>query len=80
MNLKKWKLDHLFEYLDELQDTRASQHTALLEFRFGDYFNPTREKLNWAKQHTRQNIVHDIEDVMCEIERREPGTFITFCK
>ncbi len=80
MNLKKWKLQHLYEYLDELQDTRASQHTALLEFRYGDYFSPTRDQLAWAKKHTRQNILHDIDDVMCEIERREPGTFNTFSK
>ncbi len=79
-SIKRWSIKQLHEALEELQDARASQHTALLEFRYGDYFSPTRDQLAWAKKHTRQNILHDIDDVMCEIERREPGTFNTFSK
>ncbi|QNJ31514.1 hypothetical protein SynPROS91_01136 [Synechococcus sp. PROS-9-1] len=80
MNYKKWKLQHLLEYLQDLQDTRASQHTALLEFRYGDYYNPEPEHLKWAMSYTRQHIGQDINDLMCEIERREPGTFTTYAK
>lgn len=79
MNLKKLKLQHLWDYLDDLQDTRAGQHTALLEFKHGDYYGPTAEQLRWAKKNTKQ-ILYDIDDVMCEIERREPGTFTTYTK
>ena len=62
----------------ELQDERAMQHTALLEFKTGDWYGPTKEQLDTANRITRDGIGHMINDVMCEIEKREPGTFTTY--
>ena len=78
--LKRWKIEDLWDYLQDLQDTRASQHTALIEFKYGDYFNPTEDQIIEAMHVTRKGIGSAINDVMSEIERREPGTFITWWK
>ena len=78
MNLKRTKLDNLWLLLEELQDFKASQESALLEFKYGDWYGPTAEQLKWARSQTQPDISHQISSVMCEIERREPGTFITY--
>lgn len=76
--LKKQSLKQLHELLDDYQDTRASQHTALLQFKTGDWYEPDPEDLAEAMRYTRQHIGQTIDDLMCEIERRDPGTFITY--
>ena len=71
------KLDLLWHMLEDLEDTKASQTSALLEFKNGDWYGPDPKELAWAKAISSKNCDHLISAVKCEIERREPGTFIT---
>ena len=78
MNLKKTKLDHLYLMLEDLEDAKALQETALLEFKYGDWYAPTADQLAGVRTYTREHIGQDIGDIRCEIERRNPGTFIRY--
>lgn len=76
MNLKRTKLDKLWLMLDDLQDYKAAQESALLEFKHGDWYAPTADQLRDARLNTSRSIAEEISSIMCEIERREPGTFL----
>lgn len=76
INLKRIKTSDLEQELMELQLFRAGQHTALVEFKEGDYYMPTPETLKWARVNEGQDVHFFIDAIMCELERRNPGTFI----
>ena len=78
MNLKRTKLDNLYLMLEEYEDYKAAQESALLEFKYGDWYGISAEQLAGAREYTREHIGQDIGDIRCEIERRKPGTFIRY--
>lgn len=75
-NLRRASIATLHEDLMELQQFRADQHTALVEFSTGSMWAPTREELAEARTYESEELHYQIDAIMCELERRNPGTFI----
>ena len=76
MNLKRKSAQFLWSLLEDLRDMESGVPSAFLELKYGDWYSPTPDQLREARAIS-PDVATEISAVMCEIERREPGTFIT---